>query len=80
MKIRSVTQSQSRLEEILQDRPGNKEWAEWHKLLRSFCHAGSKRLIKSLGQWITIIHTSQRLWPFYYSSTTEILYHGYRDD
>ena len=77
---RSVTQSQSRLEEILQDQPGNKEWAEWRKLLRSLCHAGSNQLIKSLGKWTTTIHSSQRLWPFYYSSTTNILYYGYRDD
>ena len=30
---RSVTQSQYRLEEIIQDCPGNKEWAKWRKLL-----------------------------------------------
>ena len=78
---RSVKQSKSRLEEILQDRPQNKDWVEWRKLLRSFCHPGStKRLFQSLGQWTTTIHTSQRLWPFYYSSTTEILYRGYRED
>ena len=77
---RLVTQCQSWLEEIFQDRPGNKQWAEWRKLLRSFCHAGLNRLIKSLGQWTTTIHSSQRLWPFYYSSTTNILYRRYRDD
>ena len=77
---RSVRQSQSRLEEIFQDRPGNTEWTEWRKLLRSFCHAGSKRLIKSFGQWTTTIHTSQRLWPLYYSRKTGILYRGYRDE
>ena len=27
-----------------------------------------------------MIHTSQRLWPFYYFSTTGILYRGYRDE
>ena len=48
---RSVTQSQNRLEEIIQDRPGNKKWAEWRKLLRSFCHADSNQLINSLGKW-----------------------------
>ena len=53
----------------------------WCKLLQSFCHPGlTKRLLQSLGQWTTTIHTSQRLWPFYYSSTTEILYRGYRED
>ena len=56
---RSITQSQSLLEEILQDKPGKKEWAEWRKFLRSLCHAGSQPLIKSLGQWTTTIHTSQ---------------------
>ena len=74
------TQNQSRLEEILQDKPGKKEWAEWRKFLRSLCHAGSQRLIKSLGQWTTRIYTSQLLWPFYYSSETSILYRRYRDE
>ena len=60
---RSVHQSQSRLEKILQDQPQNRDWAEWRKLLRSFCHPGStKRLIQGLGQWTTTIHSSQRLW------------------
>ena len=48
--------------------------------IKSFCHAKSQRLIKSLGQWTTTIHTSKRLWPFYYSPTTGILYRGYRDE
>ena len=38
------------------------------------------QLIKSLGKWTTTIHSSQRIRPFYYSSTTNILYRGYRDD
>ena len=74
----SVTQSQSRLEEIIQDRPRNKEWAEWRKLLQLFCHAGLNQLINNLGKWTTTIHSSQQLWPFYYTSTTNILYRGYR--
>ena len=52
----------------------------WRKFLRLYCHEGTNRLINSLGQWTTTIHSSQRLWPFYYSSTTNILYQGYRDD
>ena len=78
---RSFQQSKSRLEEFHQDRPQNKDWAEWRKLLRSFCYPGlTKRLLQSLGQWTTTIHTSQRLWSFFNSSTTEILYRGYRKD
>ena len=56
---RSITQSQSRLEEILQENPGKKEWTQWRKFLKSLCHTKSQRLIKSLGQSTTTIHTSQ---------------------
>ena len=37
----------------------------------------SQCLIRGLGQWTTTIQTSQRLWPFYYSRKTGILYRGY---
>ena len=35
---RSITQSQSRLEEILQEKPGKKEWTQWRQLFKSLCH------------------------------------------
>ena len=55
----SVTQSQSRLEEIIQERPEKKEWDVWRKFLRSYCHDGLNQLIHSLGKWATTIHSSQ---------------------
>ena len=33
-----ITQSQSRLDEIIQEKPAKKEWTQWRKLLKSFCH------------------------------------------
>ena len=55
---RSITQSQSHLEEILQDKPERKDWTQWRKFLKSLCHDKSHRLIQSLGQWTTTIQTS----------------------
>ena len=46
---RSGSQSQSRLEEIIQERPENKEWRVWRRFLRQYCHEGSNRLTNSLG-------------------------------
>ena len=77
---RSVTQSQSRLEEIIQERPEKKEWSVWRKFLRQYCHKESTRLIKSLGKRTTTIPSSKRLWTFYFSSKDTILYQGYRED
>ena len=76
---RSVTQSQFRLEEIIQERPGNKEWNVWRTFLCQYCHEGSTRLIKSLGKRTTTIYSSKQLWPFYYSSKNNTLYREYRE-
>ena len=77
---RSINQSQSCLEKIIKERSKNKAWDEWQKILRSYCYTGTNRLINSHGQWTTTIHSSQRLWQFYYSLTNNILYRGNRDD
>ena len=69
-----ITQSQSRLDEIIQEKPGTKEWTQWRNFLKSLCYTKSQRLIRGLGQWTTTIHTSQRVWQFYYSRVTRILY------
>ena len=69
-----ITQSHSWLEEILQDKLGKKEWTQWCNFLKSFCHEKSQRLVRGLGQLVRTIQTSQRLWHFYYSRTTGILY------
>ena len=55
-------------------------WRVWHKFLPQYCHEGSTRLIKSLGKWTTTIQSSKGLWPFYYSSKSNILYQGYREN
>ena len=57
----SGSQGQSRLKEIIQERPGDKEWRAWRRLLRYYCYEGSNRLIVSLSQWITTIQSSKRL-------------------
>ena len=54
-----ITQSQSRLDEIIQEKPAKKEWTQWRIFLKSLCHVDSQRLVRGLGQWITIIQTSQ---------------------
>ncbi|OEU11118.1 hypothetical protein FRACYDRAFT_246229 [Fragilariopsis cylindrus CCMP1102] len=36
------------------------------------------RLIKPLGNWLIQANDSERLWPFYYSEYTDILYRSYR--
>ena len=48
--------------------------------LRILCYDRSNRVRKSLGKWMTIIHSSKRLWPFYYSSENNMLYQGYQED
>ena len=77
---RSGNQSQSWLEEIIQERPENKEWRAWRRFLRCYCHEGFNRLIASLGKWMTTIQPSKRLWLFYYSSKNNTVYQGYRED
>ena len=62
--IEIYIQSQSRLDEIIQEKPANKERTQWRKFLKSLCHEDSQRLVRGLGQWITTIQTSQRSWPF----------------
>ena len=57
----SGSQSQSRLEEIIQERPENKEWRAWRRVLRQYCHEGSNSLINSLCKWMTTIQSSKRL-------------------
>ena len=36
------------------------------------------RLMKPLGDWLILANDSERLWPFYYSEDTDILYRSYR--
>ena len=36
------------------------------------------RLMKPLGNWLVLANESERLWPFYYSEDTDILYRSYR--
>ena len=36
------------------------------------------RLMKPLGDWLIPANNSKRLWPFYYSEDTAILYRSYR--
>ena len=74
-----ITQSQSRLVEIIQEKPEKKEWTQWRNFLKSLCYEKSQRLIRGLGQWTTTIHTSQRVWQFYYSRSTGMLYRRRED-
>ena len=50
----------------------------WRKFICPLCYAGSNKLSTSLGDWTATIKASQRLWPFYYSCETNMLYRGYR--
>ena len=47
--------------------------------MKSLCYEKSQRLIRGLGQWTKTIQTSQRVWQFYYSKTTSILYRRHED-
>ena len=79
---RSEGQSASRLEEIIQDRPADSYWNVWRKFLHPLCHDKGKgkgnQLLHNLGHWKTTLQTSNRLWPHYYSISTNKLYQGYR--
>ena len=76
----SINQSASRLEEIIQKRPENREWNECHKFLYPLCYEGSNRLQQSLGKLTTIMQSSKSLWRFYYSIATNMSYQGYQED
>jgi hypothetical protein len=36
------------------------------------------RLRRALGDWNQMVNESERMWPFYYSNTNDILYRSYR--
>ena len=76
--VRLSTQSASRLEEIVQEQRENKHCSVWRKFLRPLCFTGSNKLRQSLRDWTVTLKTSHRLWPFYYSCETNMLYQGYR--
>jgi hypothetical protein len=38
------------------------------------------RLMKPLGDWLVRANDSERLWPFYYSEDTDVLYRSYRKE
>ena len=38
------------------------------------------RLTKQLGNWLVLANNSERLWPFYYSEETDILYRSFRKE
>ncbi|OEU09351.1 hypothetical protein FRACYDRAFT_248200 [Fragilariopsis cylindrus CCMP1102] len=38
------------------------------------------RLMKPLGDWLVQANDSERLWPFYYSEDTDVLYRSYRKE
>ena len=78
----SINQSTSRKDKIVQERPDNTTWGMWIKFLRPLCHTGSSKMIgeNQLGNWISTIQNSHRLWFFYYSSNKNTVYRGYRED
>ena len=81
---RSINQSTSRTEEIIQERPDSTSWRIWRNFLRPMCYAGSRKLLindeTQLGRWTSTIRTSGRLWPYYYSISENTVYRGYRED
>ena len=81
---RSIKQSTSRTEEIIQERPDSTSWRIWRNFLQPMCYAGSSKLLTNdetqLGRWTSTIHTSSRLWPYYYSVSENTVYRGYRED
>ena len=80
----SINQSTSRTEEIIQERPDSTSWRIWRTFLRPMCYEGSSKLLSNdetqLGRWMSTIHTSSRLWPYYYSVSENTVYRGYRED
>ena len=77
----SINQSTSRTEEIIQERPDSTSWRVWRNFLQPMCYAGSSKLLTNeetqLGRWTNTIHTSSRLWPYYYSVSKNTVYRGY---
>ena len=76
--IRSIRQSSSRNEEVVQERPGPATWGIWQKFLRKHICTPRWTTTFQLGDWQVSANESDRLWPFYYSHAKDILYCSYR--
>jgi len=76
--IRSIRQSSSRCEEVVQERPGSYIWTIWRNFLRKHICTSRWKTTVQLGDWRISANDSDRLWPFYYSQQEDVLYRSYR--
>lgn len=75
---RKVSQSASRTNKLVQEKPDAIAGYAWQKFLKPLCYTGYSKLIQSLGDWNTTTQNSQWLWPFYYLRSANVVYWGYR--
>ena len=65
---RSINQSASRKDYIVQEQQDNTKWRVLRKFLRPLCYAEFSKMSekKHFGDWISTIQNSHRLWSIYY--------------
>ena len=77
---RTITESSSKIEEAIQERPDERTWAVWRKFLKKHvCNNKQEAIIKLKG-WKIDANTYERLWQFYYSEQYDCLYKSYRKE
>ena len=62
--FRSIQQSQSKYEEIIQERPYDKIWTVWRQFLKKHICNNKWKLKTPLGPWKISSDSSDCLWPF----------------
>ena len=73
-----ITQSSSKLEEVVQERPSESTWGVWRKFLKKhICNKKLEATVK-LYSWDVDMNHYERLWPFYYSDQYACIYKSYR--
>ena len=75
---RMITQSSSKEEEAVQERPNERTWAIWRRFLKKHVCNNKREPSISLGGWLVDMNKLDRLWPFYYSDKYACLYKSYR--
>ena len=77
--FRGTKQSVSKYKEIVQEQPSESTWTVWRRFLKKHvCDDQFKIATIKLGHWRTEANKSDRLWPFYYSNSTDCIYRSWR--
>ena len=72
--LRSIRQSQSKYEGIIQEQPYNKIWTVWRRFLKKHICNNKWKLRTPLGPWKISNESFDCLWPFYYFNKKNIYF------